>query len=650
MSSVSTSAYTLAGNTIKFPDLASGTAIKNSARRFEAAWDLPPDASFALSAAMVDPAQDRTTINANNPFEHLQAIQTPAGKFLLCHRTELWTSLVSGDGANGRSRYEIQTTNGKGPRLRPWPIGRHHKPAIVDYHPVSLADMSAAVKLSSATIRSPDLITQIARNPRGVWNPPVVVVARAYVRLEDDSVQQRWFLHTIEGSTRVEACHELTATEPAAPFERSDAPLEHLREFHASLVDRFDTTPTSDKSLAAARAATMPALVVVAAVEADMKTPIPGGFPALVNDYVESVHVQPRQFSDVAQSNVIGERFVLTLQEQGRMSHEDSEAVLGRDADVKGKPSVRAAILVHAVCDPANDKILRDFVITVDRAKLTKVKRAKLIGPLVARQFDSTAESADRALMRAFTPDLLLSPWSVTGVDSEELRETCVADVTAGNFDTPALAELMARGGPALCACGVLLSDQGSTVDNHTVLRGSVEKVVEALTWTLGGVNVLADAVAWADGDRAERPRQFDLEGKPKIDTNGDELHYPAVWSRGNMAVRALAFNDDKFPDAATRRRTKAVVPKTPEEAYRANEDTLLELLIQGQTTLGDLYAARDEQNRRLIERIGLRQANIYDKFPSQLSKLYAKYGTDDDPFAEDDLPDETPELEDEES
>ena len=91
---------------------------------------------------------------------------------------------MSGDGSNGRSRYEIQTTNGSGPRMRPWPIGRHHKPAIIDYHTAALDDMVAAVKLSAEKIRSPELITQIARNPRGVWNPPVLVLARAYIRQE----------------------------------------------------------------------------------------------------------------------------------------------------------------------------------------------------------------------------------------------------------------------------------------------------------------------------------------------------------------------------------------------------------------------------------------------------------------------------------
>lgn len=639
-----TTSYVIGGQSIEFPDLASGVAIKNAAKRFEAYWGLPSEAAFSLAASMVDPAEDRATINPKAPFEHLQAIQTPDGQFLLAHRTRVWTCMVSGDGGNGRSRYAIQTTNTNGVRPRPWPIGRHHKPAIVDYHPRSLADMTSALKISAAEIRSQDLITQIARNPRGVWNPPVVVLARAYVTQDGGAIDERWFQHTVEGSTRVEACHELTGVDASAPLEHSGSPLDHLRETHKELVERFATTPTSLKTLAAARAATMPALIVVAAAEHNSITPITDGFPVIINDYVESVHVQPRPFSDAAQSNVIGERFVLKLESQRLMTHEDAEAILGRVPDVAGKPSVRAAKLVRAVCDPANDALLRDFVITADGAKLTKVKRAKLIGPLVVRQFDEAASSAERALMRAFTPELLLGAWKVTGADSETLRQACITDVETGTFDTQPIAELMARGGPALCASGLLLSDQESTVKGIAELRGSVDKVIDGLAKNLGGINVLADAVAWADGDRLERPRQYDVEGQLQIDKiTGDVLHFSTAWQKGNMGIRALAFTMGKIPTEQKSKQKEHVVPASPEEAFKAAEEKLLELVMAGQTTLRDMYAAKDTQNNRLIEKFRMRKAKVFERFPAELSKVYAKYGVEDDllaVFDEDELPD----------
>ena len=58
----------------------------------------------------------------------------------------------------------------------------------------------------------------------------------------------------------------------------------------------------------------------------------------------------------------------------------------------------------------------------------------------------------------------------------------------------PATLESMARGGPALCATGLLLSDQGSTVKGISELRGNVDKVVEGLACSPGGINVLADS------------------------------------------------------------------------------------------------------------------------------------------------------------
>jgi hypothetical protein len=394
----------------------------------------------------------------------------------------------------------------------------------------------------------------------------------------------------------------------------------------------------------------MPALVVVAAVDDDMTTPIIDGFPAVINDYVESVHVQPRPFTEVAQSNVIGERFVLQLMDEGRISRDDAEAILGRMPDVTGKASVRAATLVHAVCDVRNDAIVRKFAITEQGAKLTKLKRARLVAPLVLRQFTTPDPTAERALMRAFTPDLLLNTWTVTGDDSSTLRARCLDDIAAGDAETAAIAELMARGGPALCASGLLLGDQESTVKGHSALRGNVDKVVEALSKTAGGINVLADAVAWADGERAERPRQFDIAGHVKHDDRGDVLHFTTAWQIGNMGVRALAFTDGEIPAPVKGGHGMKTPNATPEQLFSASEDVLIESLMRAQSGLLDMLAVRDEQGRQLIKVAGLRKAKIYQQFPRQMSTAYARFGKDDElmaiAFPEDDLP-AKPELDD---
>ncbi|MEV0196156.1 hypothetical protein [Nonomuraea sp. NPDC050691] len=638
-----TTPFILAGEQVNFPTLANGTAIKNAARRYESAFELPEEAAFTMASALVDPAEVRGQIDPKQPLGHLQTIQTPDGNMLLAQPARAWTHMISGDGGNGRSRYTLQT-NVQADGVRPWPIPRHHKPAIVDYHCSSLKDMAEAVRASAQAIRSPDLITQISTNPRGVWNPPVVVLARAYEQAADGSVTVRWFLHTVEGSTRVEACHDLSEVDAAAPLLESHDPLAHLRAGHKAYTDRFEETPTAFRSLAAARAATMPVLIVVAAVENDMVTPITGGFPAIINDYVESVHVQPRPFSDVAQSNVLGERFVLRLEAKGAMSREDAEAILGR-GEVTGLSSVRAAKLVHAVCDAANDDLVREFMVTEPGSRLTKVKRAKLIGPLVVRQFTTPAESAERALMRAFTPDLLMEPWSVTGVDSKTLRKTCLADLEAGNSATPAIAELMARGGPALCTAGLLLSDQGSTVQGIPNLRGSVDKVVEELATTPGGIHVLADAIAWADGDSLAKPREFTPDGIPKKDKHGDQLHFPTSWQKGNMGIRALAFTNGEIPTSQKNKGQDKPPTLTPEQKYQEAETALLRNLKAADTMLKDLVAATDEHGKKLLAKIGLKKDDVYEEFPGQLMKIYARYGNEDDvlsSFDEDELPDDT--------
>jgi hypothetical protein len=631
--------FVLADENITLPAAAAGTAVKRAAKRLQAAYALPAGAAFAFAAASVDPTAERGKIPSQNVESHLTLIRTPSNQFLACHPARLWSPLVSGDGSNGRSRYAIQT--GRDGATRPWPIARHHHPAVVDYHVPSIEDMAAAAEASAENIRSPKLVTEIRQHERGVWNPPVVVMGRAFIREEDD-VEERWFLHTIDGSTRIEACHELTEVDPGTPLLHSGAPLDRLREVRGKLVERFDTLPTSPGSLGAARAATIPALVVVAVVDEGGK-PISDGFPDVVNSYVESVHVQPRPFSDVAMNNVLGERLLLTLRREGRLEPDRMDKLMGRSPTPDGKASVRAAELVHLICDSKNEPFVREIAITEERGRLTKNRRANLIGPLVVRQFSEPAETADRALMRQFTPDALIEePWTVSAVTSATLRKRAVAKFENDECDHQIMLELMARGGPALCASGLLLSDQGSTVEDKSELRGSVSKVLDGLVRSLGGVEVLADAVAWGDGDRALLPRQRRPDGTVKKDRHGDELHYAAGWSRGNMEIRALALNKGVIPKKKKNGpsgRTKPSV--TPEEAFKQTEEEMLTNIHAADTKFHDLLAMADEQGRRLIERIGLQANEVVDPFTRNLAAAYARFG--EDPLAEvdeDQLPD----------
>lgn len=624
--------FVLADKKVTLPNVSAGSAVKKAARRFEAAYELPAGAAFAFAAASVDPTAERGKVPSQNPKDHLTLIRTPSDQFLACHRARLWSPSVSGDGSNGRSRYAIQT-EGDG-STRPWPIARHHRPAIVDYHVEGLGDMAAAVKASAEEIRSPKLVTEISQHERGVWNPPVVVLARAYVRGSNGKREERWFLHTIDGSTRIEACHELTEIDPAEPLLRSDDRLDYLRQTREEMAERFDTLPTSPDSLGAARAATVPALVVVGLVDEE-GTPIFDGFPDVVNSYVESVHVQPRPFSDVAMNNVLGERLLLTLRREGLIDPETTDKLMGRSAKPGGKPSVRAAELVHLICDSRHEHFVREIAVTEERGRLTKNRRANLIGPLVVRQFKEPAETADRALMRQFTPDALIEKdWKVTGATAADLRKRAVGKFQRGEYEDPAILELVARGGPALCAAGLLLSDQGSTVEGKAELRGAVSKVLEGLIRSLGGIELLADAVAWADGSRTHLPRQRKPDGTVKTNSQGDELHYVAAWNQGNMQIRALALNNGVVPRTKKGGGEEEGGPwSTPEEEFKHTEEEMLEALDVVDTKFHDLLAIKDEQGRRLIDRIGLTPSDLVEPLTRKLSAAYARFS--DDPLAD---------------
>jgi hypothetical protein len=640
--------FELAEKMVTLPTAAVGSAVKKAGKRFEKAFELPEGAAFALAAATVDPSSERARISSQSPPEQLTLIRTPSNQFLACHLTRLWSFMVTGDGSNGRSRYALQTEADNS--IRPWPIARHHKPAIVDYHVEDLADMAAAVRASAAEIRSPKLVTEISQHERGVWNPPVVVLARSFVR-DGEETSHLWFLHTIDGSTRIEACHEMTGTDPGEPLLRSSDPLAYLRETREELVERFETLPTSPGSLGAARAATIPALVVVGLVD-DAEEQIAEGFPDVVNSYVESVHVQPRPFSDVAMNNVLGERLLLTLRREGRISPGKMDRLMGREANPEGKPSVRAAELVHLICDPGNESSVREIAVTEERQRLTKNRRANLIGPLVVRQFNHPAETAERALMRQFTPDALIEKeWVVDSKSGDELRKQAVFRFKAGEYEDQVILELIARGGPALCAAGLLLSDQGSTVEGKPELRGPVSKVFEGLIRSQGGIELLADAVDWADGDRTHLPRQRKPDGTVKLDGNGDELHYAPVWNQGNMQIRALALYNGVIP------RTKGVGGggdagpwSTPEEEFKHTEAEMVAALEAAKTSFHDLLAMKDEQGRKLIERIRLTPSEPVESFIRRIGLAYARFGADPLADLDDDLmPDTEVSLEDEE-
>lgn len=640
--------FVLADVPVALPKAAIGAAVKKAAKRFESAYDLPPGAAFAFAAASVDPAKERGKIPAQHSNDHLAFIRTPSDRLLACHPARLWSPVVSGDGSNGRSRYELQTDGDDS--IRPWPVARHLDPAIVEYPVVSIDDMAAAAEASAASIRSSQLVTEISRHERGVWHPPVVVIGRA---VEGDEEDERWFLHTIEGSTRIEACHELTEVEPGAPLLRSDESLAHLREVRDELVEQFESVPTSPGSLAAARAATIPALVVVAVVDEDGRA-VGNGFPDVVNAYVESVHVQPRAFSEVAMNNVLGERLLLTLRREGMLDPAAMDKYMGRSPNPDGKPSVRAAELVQLICDSKNEPFVRDVAITEARGHLTKNRRANLIGPLVVRQFRQPAETAERALMRQFTPDALIEQaWTVSGATSAALRKRALTKFEQDELDDPVMLELIARGGPALCAAGLLLSDQGSTVEGKPELRGGVNKVLEGLVTSRGGIEVLADAVAWADKPRALLPRRRKLDGSVKVDKHGNELHYVAKWNKGNMEIRALALNGGVIPKKTKEKggTDDSVDKQTPEEAFKSTEQEMRTAISAAETKLHDLIAMTDEQGRRLIMRVGLQPAPEVRKFANRLSDAYARYGGED-PLAElddDQLPDAELTLEDEE-
>ncbi|SFW87082.1 hypothetical protein [Amycolatopsis australiensis] len=153
---------------------------------------------------------------------------------------------------------------------------------------------------------------------------------------------------------------------------------------------------------------------------------------------------------------------------------------------------------------------------------------------------------------------------------------------------------------------------------------------------------MLADAIAWAVGEKIYKPRQFDTEGGVKKNIHGDEQHFTTDWRNGNMGVRALAFTGGEIPTGKGGSGGSEETSKTPDESYRAKEEDLIAALGRATVSLRDMYVLKDEQDRLIIERLGLRPLKLHEDFPKQLTKIYAKYGKEEDPFAtfpEDELP-----------
>jgi hypothetical protein len=585
-------AFPVPGGTITIDRVADNRAVANLTTRLKPYLG---DGAAAVADVVVDPARARKDLG-DGKFVHLD---TPSGRQLRCLRCEGWTAVVSGDGANGRSRLDQQRTG----EVDPWPLpGTVKGLPVLAYETTDLERMAKAVEDSAAQILTRDIVTRVRANPRGIWNPPLAVAAVAKQKGQPLEV----FVHTIEGSTRVSAAHHVVGTDHGAPVRNAANTRDLIRSERAKVASALVATPDSKPAQDAAKLLKCAMLIVVAVVD-EHGNPCKDPFNEVAAELVESVHEEPRAWDALAQGNAVGERLVARLHEEGQLDADALADILQRDDfhTSTTTPSEIATHIVRAATRPDAEPILREVILSDPEARyLTGRRKALALAPLVLRAHRGVAglrESAVAALSRDFIPsepsELCEPSWAPSGRTIDKLEAACARHVKRkpGTWNDD-LRELCARSVGSLCSLGLVLSDQGQAVDEIKELRGKVSEVMSGLCMTLGGVRLMADAVRRADGATDLFPLQRKPDGSPitVVDRDGNEIgvRYNPLNRETNMLVRALALNGGVIPKNGGKKRARR--SRSPQERFVDAQEEFVQLT-------GALIKTRDQ----LLEILG---------------------------------------------
>lgn len=611
------------GEFLKIPTVAKAQSVTAASRKLQRGLEIfegvtlrvPASEAMAIASAVVNPTQLRNDIERKRVSMH----RTPSGYTLVSLEARVWAAAVSCDGANGRGRLEVKLAGGT---VWPLPEESDAEPSM-RYRTRDITRMREAVRDNAKRIGSPDMRQSLREHPHGVWNPIYLVPGQIIEQADaEDEPEESGFVHTAEGSTRVVTCQEGLGIAVDEAIAYGGSTLDLVRRVRAGVANRLSQTPENPDALHAVKVLTLPAHIIVGVLDCEHQVS-EAPFPEVVSEFVQSIHEQPRPWNVLAQGGVRGERLVADLVNARRLTESQGNDIVGRDEhlEITTPPNVIAGRLMRAASHPGVYDIVRKAILEdPNRQQLTRKRYAQTVGPLLLTVYtrEVRQKTAAAALTNEFQPEGLKRPdWAIhEDVDIPELRDRALAALDARPGEqSPAALELVARGVVALTCLGLVLSDQGSAVQEKAWLRGSVAKVVSGLATCAGGVKILAEAIEHIEGRQDLPPLLYNADGEPEL-AEGQSQRLVAQ-GRANIRLRSLAFRAQRPIDDGE---------DTDEEL--APYDRFLALqrrVVTSYAELGELmdrlYDMHDDTDQSLIDKHGLRR-DIVGELPRKLSDL----------------------------
>lgn len=616
--------FPLGGGKFKhIPAVAKGQSVTAAARKLHRGVEIyegvtisvPQPEATAIASSVVDPTALRNDLERKRVSMH----RTPSGYTLVSVEARVWSAAVSCDGANGRGRLEVKLAGGS-----VWPLpDESTSDTSMRYVTRDIDRMRAAVRDNAKRIGSPDMRQSLREHPHGVWNPIYLVPGLIELAEDGEAGSESGFVHVAEGSTRVVTCQEGLGIAADEPVAYAGATMDLVRRVRAGVATRISMTPDSDDASHAVKVLTLPAHIIIGVLDDEHQVSTKP-FPEIISEFVQSIHEQPRPWNVLAQGGVRGERLVRDLVAAGRLTADQGRDIVGRDEhhEITTPPNVIAGRLLRAATHPnARDQVRRAILEDATRQQLTRKRFAQTVGPLLLTLYprDLRQKTAGAALTNEFQPQgLNVAGWTVREDASipEVLDEALAGLEVAPGTLSPASQELMARSVGALACLGLVLSDQGSAVNEKNWLRGSVAKVVQALALCAGGLKILAEAAEYIEGRNGGLPPQlYDADGAPVVDDAGNHLRLNAQ-AGANLRIRELAFRDDQPIDEDDDDQELS-----PYDRYVRAQRHAVETFAGLEEEITRLYELTDDTGKVLIDERGLRRDLMAD-LPDRLLKL----------------------------
>jgi hypothetical protein len=589
------------------PTVAKGVAVTAAARKLNRGMEvadgivvsMPEQEAMAIASTVVNPTELRIDVDRKRYSLH----RTPSGHMLVSLETRVWTAAVSCDGANGRARLDTRLAGGS-----VWPLPTDQVEPSLVYRTRGLDRMRGAVRDNAKRIASADMRIRLREHPHGVWNPIYVVAGRLEiiqaVDAEPDDILA--FAHAVEGSTRVVHAQEIVGLARDLPVEYAGNTLELSRRVRAGIAGRLAIQPDSQDVHDAVKLATLPAHVIIGVLDRNGEV-ADTAYREVIDEFVQSIHEEPRPWVTIAQGGVRGERLVRDLVEHQRLESDHGLDVVGRDEfhEVSTPINAIAGRLLRSTTHPDSYSVVRRAILEDTKGKmLTRKRYAQTVGSLLLAIY---GEVPDRQKNRVaaltggdFEPAVLKNvDWGVRDeLTLRDVLDEALAHVEAkpGTW-SPAAAELVARSVGALATLGLVFSDQGSAVDDVAWLRGSVARIVTGLGNCAGGLKILCEAAEKAENDALPWPVHYDADGNPRIGNDGkpERLHPD---QGANVKVRTLAKRDEEPSEDEHGSEGDDEREMTPHDRYLRAQRRIA-------TMAAELYAAVMDELPKLVDHDG---------------------------------------------